>query len=397
MMRMYIFFFTVLTLFTGLTYLAGRLLRNTNKKIWRISALDRTGKLLPFVMVIMLVVWSAGSGFGQHTVRFAGATGSAVIMIFSLILLLTLPFSLFTNRISGWIKYFGAKQIKSEEAHAQRRLFLKSTAAVIPVLALGTSGSALAASFENVRFPKVKMKYANLPEELDGFKILHLSDLHLGYYFNLDDLENTLIRAEALKPDMILVTGDVADDLTQLGGAMNLIDQLKTPFSKFVSLGNHEYHRGIREVKKILDAGPVPLLQNDSALLEVGNSKLYIGGADDPVMLRSEMTEFLDKTVQAAMYKAPAEAFKVLMSHRPRALDVADAHSVDLVLSGHTHGGQVGFNGRSAFESFAKESYLWGKYQQGRTQLYTSAGMGQWFPFRLGCPAEAPLIILKKA
>ena len=96
------------------------------------------------------------------------------------------------------------------------------------------------------------------------------------------------------------------------------------------------------------------------------------------------------------MQDAPSDAFKVLMSHRAKALDFADRFNVDLILAGHTHGGQIGFNRRSVFENFlANEPYLWGKYKKGKTQLYTSSGVGHWFPFRIGCPAEAPIIVLK--
>jgi predicted MPP superfamily phosphohydrolase len=91
-----------------------------------------------------------------------------------------------------------------------------------------------------------------------------------------------------------------------------------------------------------------------------------------------------------------SDEFKVLMSHRPRALDVAGEFGVDLILAGHTHGGQIGLNGRSVFEGVMKERYLWGKYQKGSAKLYTSSGVGHWFPYRLGCPAEAPIITLVK-
>jgi predicted MPP superfamily phosphohydrolase len=84
-----------------------------------------------------------------------------------------------------------------------------------------------------------------------------------------------------------------------------------------------------------------------------------------------------------------------LMTHRPDAFPPAAERDIDLMLAGHTHGGQVGFAGRSILESSLPGRYLWGKYLLGQSQLYTSCGVGHWFPFRLGCPTEAPIIELK--
>jgi uncharacterized protein len=84
------------------------------------------------------------------------------------------------------------------------------------------------------------------------------------------------------------------------------------------------------------------------------------------------------------------------MSHRPDAFDHAAVRGIDLTLAGHTHGGQIGMFGRSVFESYWPERYLWGRYERNGSQLYTSAGVGHWFPFRLGCPPEAPVIELTR-
>jgi predicted MPP superfamily phosphohydrolase len=89
--------------------------------------------------------------------------------------------------------------------------------------------------------------------------------------------------------------------------------------------------------------------------------------------------------------------FKILMSHRPDAFDYAASQGINLTLAGHTHGGQIGFMGRSLFDSYWADRYLWGEYRQGRSALYTSSGVGHWFPFRLGCPPEAPIIELRRA
>jgi predicted MPP superfamily phosphohydrolase len=89
---------------------------------------------------------------------------------------------------------------------------------------------------------------------------------------------------------------------------------------------------------------------------------------------------------------APRNAFRVLLCHQPRGFVAAAAHDFHLTLSGHTHGGQVGLLGASALEG----TFLWGSYARGQSRLYTTSGFGHGFPFRLGCPTEAPLIVLAR-
>jgi hypothetical protein len=84
------------------------------------------------------------------------------------------------------------------------------------------------------------------------------------------------------------------------------------------------------------------------------------------------------------------------MSHRPDVFPYAADLGVQLTLSGHTHGGQIGFDGRSVLEGVFPHSFLWGEYAIKASRLYTTCGAGHWFPFRLGCPAEAPLITLRR-
>lgn len=383
------------------SFLLGVLLALGAKKLLNLFLEKFWGKQLPvikykFIILffsIIALLWTFGRLFELQWFLIAGASIMALLNITSLVMVLVLPWPLLINFLSGRIKghVYGKGHINIE-----RRNFIKVAASALPIMALGTAGSGMAGSFQPVRINRVPIYFTGLPDELDGFKILHLSDLHLGYYFHLPDLEETLKQAEKDKPDLVLVTGDIADDLSQLPEALKLIDQLKTTHGAYMSLGNHEYMRGIEDVYRIVSAGPVPLLVNSAHRITHLNSKVYVGGADDPRRLRGNVDPFLDQTVKKTMSNATDEDFKLLMSHRPKALDVAGKYQVDLILAGHTHGGQIMLGGKSVFEGMVeKEPYLWGKYQKGQTQLYTSAGMGHWIPFRLNCPPEAPLIEIK--
>src|SRR6185295_20296414 len=93
-----------------------------------------------------------------------------------------------------------------------------------------------------------------------------------------------------------------------------------------------------------------------------------------------------------------ADAFRLLMCHRPNGFPAAADAGFHLTLSGHTHGAQIGIGGKSALEVLGGggERYPWGSYERDGKRLYTTSGFGHWFPFRLGCPTEAPLIVLAR-
>jgi uncharacterized protein len=240
------------------------------------------------------------------------------------------------------------------------------------------------------------MELENLPAFLNNFRILHLTDSHLGIYRTLDDLEDILQRANEFHPDIVLYTGDVADELNLLPDTLKMVADLKPPYGCFASLGNHEYYRGITRVLAAYDKSDVKLLRSQGLPINIGSESIYLAGADDPVTMREDNTPFLNQTVGKAMESAPPEMFSILMSHRPEGFDSAVRNNVNLTLSGHTHGGQVGYDRHSFWENFMPDRYLWGKYDKKSDRMYLSSGIGHWLPFRLGCPPEAPIIELRQ-
>ena len=394
-----LFIAVVLLLIGSLTFTARWLLRRINNRIWECRVIEISAVALPYTAFVFLGLFALGWHFKIPVLTPVASITVYFLVLTSLLLVLTLPFSLTVEWIGRLISVFRKKERESftPVSGQGRRKFLKAATAAMPALVLGGVGKGFAGGFQAVRIPELTMRFKNLPDDLQGFRILHLSDLHLGYYFQLSDLDELLSKLSSEYLDLVLITGDVADDLTQLDEALKLIDQIKTPLPKFVSLGNHEYFRGIKEVLRKMEASPVHLLRNSGYPMQVGETQIFIGGADDPVRMHTDISDFMTETVNKAMADADGEAFKLLLSHRPRALDVAGPADIDLILAGHTHGGQLGYQGRSVFEDYLKNRYLWGRYSKGKTQLYTSSGVGHWMPFRLGCPPEAPIITLKRA
>jgi predicted MPP superfamily phosphohydrolase len=226
---------------------------------------------------------------------------------------------------------------------------------------------------------------------MEGLRILHISDVHVGFFIGFDDLERIVELAIEQKPDLVLITGDFSDDAATYLDALRLAGQIPARLGIYASIGNHEYFRGIQSIFRSYDRGPIPLLLDAGVTVDVDGTPLYIAGADDPRSIRNMPDNFFTQSIDHALRDAPADAFSILMSHRPTGFDHAAKLGIPLTLAGHTHGGQIGFNGRSLLYGLNPERYMWGMYEQGDSKLYVSAGAGHWFPYRLGCPTEMPM------
>ena len=285
--------------------------------------------------------------------------------------------------------------LESGPPSPQRRRFLRFALASIPVATTTVATGGIIRAATPAHIPQIPMVYAGLPAQLAGLKILHLSDIHQGPYIHRKDVEELVNRAAPLAPDLVLVTGDICDHMPEYLDTLKIIETLAPPHGIFASLGNHEHFRGLQQVFRSFSRSNIALLVNEGLTLNIGGQLLYIAGADDPLYLRGlDAYQKLRGYVEKSCDGAPANAFHILMSHRSQALDYAASLGMELILSGHTHGFQIGQGGRSLFDTWMPERYIWGHYKREDSQLYTSAGVGHWFPFRLGCPPEAPLITL---
>jgi predicted MPP superfamily phosphohydrolase len=377
---------------------AGLFLRVLNRPWWELRWVRLTAYLIPVFGGICIVLWFLGVKFASSMFTGIGASGAALTVVLQLAMLLSLPISGATHALFNLAKRLRSHIAGPATPDPHRRILLKGAAAVFPIAAMSTGVAGVAKSLGPVNYPEFVFKYDNLPAVLDGLKILHLSDVHLGYYVILQDLERVLAEVKPMKPDLVLMTGDIADNLASLPYALNMIEQVKPRLGAYSCLGNHEYYRGIYEVRKAYDAGPVPLLVDEGVKIDVDGVSLYIAGADDPRWLRRDNRDFLNKTIDQCAAKAPGECFKILLSHRPNGFKYASKSGFNLMLAGHTHGGQIGIAGRSVFEQMLPLDYLWGPYKdKNGGRLYTTSGLGHWFPFRLGCPREAPIITLTKS
>ena len=370
-----------------------------NREWWQRKWIRRAAWMLPSFGAIAMVMWGYGEYYRIDWIAYPGTILAVLTFIFEVGLIFSLPLSGMVHFVN-WVMdklAVGHRKPHKTSVDRHRRLFLKSSAAAIPLATLAAGAGGVVAALSGVKVYKRTIEIDNLPDSLDGLKILHLSDLHLRHYVTLGDLTRVLTDAEPYQPDITLVTGDIADDVKILPGALSLVHQLNSPLGAYASLGNHEYFRGIADVLRTFDRSSVPLLVNKAVRLEHNGTPLIVAGIDDPRMMGSKEHTFFKNCIDATLPEGTVGEFVVMMSHRPDALDYAAEKGVALTLAGHTHGGQVGMGGRSLFESYWPDRYLWGHYRIKQSHLYTSAGVGHWFPFRLGCPPEAPILELKKS
>ncbi len=376
------------------------LLRFFNPGWWHIRWVRRIGWGLPLSGAIAIVLMALGTYHQIEWLSGSALVATAMLLTLLLALMLSLPLSGLLHFVRWSLdKILSKRRTATEVSKAQtgRRVFLKAAAAALPVATVSMAVGGITRSFATARVVRLDIPVPDLPRELDGLRILQLSDLHLAHSVTLDDLQNVVEEVAPIKADIVLVTGDVADELELLPDALRMIDSLKPRLGCFACLGNHEYFRGIKEVRRIFDASPIPLLVDSGQVVPVGDASLFIGGTDDPRHMGAKDLTFFRDAIDRTLATVRTDDTVVLMSHRPDAFDYAAERKIALTLAGHTHGGQIGLDGRSVFEPLWPDRYLWGHYRRGDSHLYTTAGMGHWFPFRLGCPTEAPVVTLRRA
>lgn len=249
--------------------------------------------------------------------------------------------------------------------------------------------------WQAVRVPDVKavdISVKGLPSEMDGLKVVQLSDLHASRLLTGERNRAVVDKTNALKPDLILITGDLVD-----GTVGNRVDDVapfrdfKAKYGVFSIPGNHEYYSDYTGWMKAFDDLGLNMLKNAHVVVIVNDHPLVIAGMTDRVAPNFDMPE---PDIRAALSGAPEGAPVILLAHQPRDAEKNAEAGVGLQLSGHTHGGQI-MGAHLIVKSF-NEGFVSGLYDVGNMKLYVSNGTGLWngFPLRLGRPAEITEITL---
>ncbi len=375
-------FMVIVAVFISLLHIVGHILQ---RQMWgeRYVRLQRWGLVLNIASILGL-----GVCWGRN---YTGPMAELVLQTIAIWLMLQI-FSIGLLAVALLIRYIDGRcrQVPVDES---RRKFAKG-ALVLPCIAAGASfyGSLVERNETVLRAYDVPIE--KLGQNLEGFSIAQLSDIHLGPFFDLDMLGDLLEKTAQQKPDVLVITGDLFDNAAMTIKAARLVDSYveRFPYGIYYCRGNHEHFRGIALLETALAETRIHNLVNNHTLVLQGERPLYIAGVDYP-MQREQFQLLQEAYTGMAMEDIPSNAIKILLAHHPDFVKTATKYNADLVLSGHTHGGQLGFLGRSVAPPIFK--YMRGWYREGNTALYVHCGNGSWFPFRLGCPPEIAIFHLK--
>ena len=268
-----------------------------------------------------------------------------------------------------------------------RRNFLKLIACSAPVVTLAYGF----AETGDVRIERVGVKLPNLPKAFDGLTVAFLTDIHHGPYVHLGQVTAFVRTALTLQPDLIVLGGDYSlRDPKYIAPCFEVLASLKAPLGVFGVLGNHDYAHGSDITKGAMAKAGIGELTNRGVWLQRGPDRLRLAGVDDLWRGRPDVAAALGDT-------KPTDAC-VLLSHNPDVAETMLDRRVGLMLSGHTHGGQLIAPGmKNPFvPSQYGDKYAHGLADAPTTQVYTSRGLGvTGIPVRYNCPPEISLITLR--
>ncbi len=370
-------------------------------------------------LMLTLLFYSFGnfnSAVESHSYRIP-FTVASIFMVYLSPKFLFIIFHLIED--IGFIGYWGVtRSIGSQNETSEvlsRGEFLAQT---ISKVGLGIAGIHLGAMIYGVARGRFDFKvvhqpieFDNLPSSFDGTKIVQLSDIHVGSFFeNYDEVKKAIQKVNELDPDYILFTGDMVNNYAwELDGWEEIFGSLKAKKGKFSVLGNHDYadyvqwdseiekQKNLEDLKRRQEKMGFKLLLNETVRLENKGDFIELLGLENWGKGRFAKYGDLKKT----MLKSAGDAFKILMSHDPSHWDeqVLEKTNIDLALAGHTHGMQYGVKiGNFQFSPVQFRYPRWaGLYTEDKQHLYVNRGFGYiGFAGRVGITPEITLLELRK-
>ena len=273
-----------------------------------------------------------------------------------------------------------------------RRQFLTGLAGA-PLLALSAT-SAYARFIEPYYYRVVEQDVfvRDLPQAFENFRITQLTDVHHSRIVGLDEIRRVVNLAQSTKPDLIALTGDYTTTYRRfIEPCAEALGNLQAPEGVWAVLGNHDHYTDHELTTRSLERNHIPVLNNANTTLRRGSDSLQLAGIDDWSWAQGDW----DRAFHALDRNRPT----VLLSHQPSVLDLPETQHVSLILSGHTHGGQVTFPFIGAPARLATKDlkYAHGLFRRGDTQLFVSSGTGViGLPVRLGARPEVAVLRLRR-
>ncbi len=237
---------------------------------------------------------------------------------------------------------------------------------------------------------KVEIRLKRLPKNLDGFRLIHLSDIHHSPFTNIEHITRAVKIANELKPDMCILTGDyVSHESEYIVPVAEVLGGLTSEGGTFACLGNHDHWTDGELVTNSLREAKINVLINEGFRFTVRDVSFWLAGVDDYMVGKTDL--------RSALRGSFPDEMKLLLAHNPVIARAAARADIDLVLSGHTHGGQVKIRDDEK-RILPRRKLRNGLYRRKNTQIYITRGIGTVvLPVRYQCPPEISLIKLRTA
>ncbi len=422
-----LFFTIVFSVFFGLQFLVYRTFRNFIIEKSGNNSKHKLFAVIPFVLFNLPFIYIIANGFSTKNIPpdifkyvflpFYIFQGAVIFIGLYLLIgkLIKAPFTipLWIMKKFEWFKtkYDAFTEKKPvQNFDRSRRAFVRSSAALVSGYAFvgATAGVMGSDDFEVTDMP---LKINNLPSELDGTTITLISDIHSGPYMKENLMAKYVEAINNIGSDLVLIPGDLTNSNTSEALTFaNAFKRIEAKHGVYASLGNHDYFSDANYITNVItNESPVKILRNSSSLISIKGKDLLVMGSEDTRQSGGNLDPVLmghfEKTLkntEEAMLKAGKDFSsipKILLFHKPYFFDQMSDKGVDLMLCGHTHGGQVvlaRFGDVNLSFAGAVSKYISGLYENGSSKMYVSRGIGNVaLPIRFNCSPEITKITLR--
>jgi len=299
---------------------------------------------------------------------------------------LIMMFSLFVVKdLAAWIWSF----FKYDGVDASRRAFLQAAGAFSLGAPLILTGYGALKTARDYKVKHLELPFKNLPHSLDGFTIAQISDIHSGTFMIEAEMISIREIMDSQHPQIAVMTGDFVDTSSrEIEPVARVFSKIKTDYGIFGCMGNHDLFDNYKVISAAMKDSGIVMLENGNKILRVNGDDLNLLGVND--------SRFAD--LPESLNGVDPDGFKILLAHRPEFFPESFRNGIDLQLSGHTHGGQLGMNffgiPFSPMQLFHK--YINGLYKEAKSYLYVNPGVGMVFaPIRIGVRPEITVITLR--